>query len=77
MNPVVIATLARAAPAQWAEFVAECQKHADKKSKECVEAPPDMLPIAQGRAQNAVELVKTFTNAVKTADRISAQAGAK
>lgn len=57
------AALARAAPREWAEFLAEWRSYADTKKDECIRAPVEVLQVAQGRAQNAVEMLNLFTKA--------------
>lgn len=67
------AALARAAPVQWREFLAELAVFANAKKDECIQAPIEVLQITQGRAQQVASLVTLFNNAVKDADRIVVQ----
>lgn len=67
------AALARAAPHQWREFLAELTVYANTKKDECIQAPVEVLQVTQGRAQQIASLVTLFNNAVKDADRIVVQ----
>jgi hypothetical protein len=64
------AALAKTAPTQWREFLAELELYGAAKSRECVMAPPEVLQVTQGRAQQVASLVALFTDAVKDAERI-------
>ena len=67
------AALARSAPVQWREFLAELAVYVDVKKNECIQAPPEMLQVTQGRAQQLASLLTLFNNAVKDADRVVVQ----
>jgi len=70
-----LAAVRRAAPQEWEEMLGELRRYADARMAQCVAAPLDMLQVAQGRAQNAREMVNLFENAVKSADRITERRG--
>lgn len=65
-----VAALRRAAPREWEEMLAEMRRYANARMADCVSSPLGMLQVAQGRAQNARDMVRLFEDAVKTADRI-------
>jgi hypothetical protein len=62
------AHLSRAAPNSWADFVKAFEVYMRVRKDECVQAPADRVLLAQGRAQQCVELSSLFTNAVATAN---------
>lgn len=59
------AALARSAPQQWREFLAELAVEAEKKKDECVRAPVEVLQVTQGRAQQITALLDLFRKASK------------
>lgn len=65
------AALARIAPQQWREFLAELAAYSDKKRTELVQAPVETIQVAQGRAQACALLCDLFGSAVKDADRVA------
>lgn len=67
------AALAKTAPTQWREFLAELEVYAAAKSKECIQAPVEVLQVTQGRAQQVASLLTLFTNAIKDAERVGAR----
>lgn len=69
--PLAAAALARAAPYQWGEFLKALKEVSDAKARDCVQSPPEVVHVAQGRAQQAASLLAQLTDAVKDADRIS------
>lgn len=69
------ASLARAAPNSWREFLDAFAIYVNASQKECVEAPLAVLPVAQGRARQCLKLASLFADAVATADRISERRG--
>jgi hypothetical protein len=68
-----IAALARAAPPEWRDFLAEFGKYADGVKEQCIQAPLGNLQKAQGHAQQAAGIKVLFEGAVSTADRINAR----
>jgi hypothetical protein len=64
------ANLARRAPDEWAKFMEAFGDYVEDKIVNCVEAPPEMLPIAQGRAQSLVKLGQLLGDCLKTAEAI-------
>jgi len=67
------AALAKTAPTQWREFLAELEAYSAIKAKECIQAPVEVLQVTQGRAQQVASLLTLFTNAVKDAERAGAR----
>jgi hypothetical protein len=64
------ARLARTAPQQWDEFVQAFAEYVDDKIVDVIQAPPEMLQIAQGRAQGLVSFSKLLADCRKTAESI-------
>jgi hypothetical protein len=64
----VAARLSRAAPNTWDEFIKAFEAYAAVRRDACVQAPADRVLIAQGRAQQCVELSSLFMNAIATAN---------
>lgn len=71
-----VATLQRAAPAEWREFLRHFEVYAQKEAMACVSSPPADLHRMQGRAQQCASLQDLFGNAGKTADRIASKRAA-
>jgi hypothetical protein len=65
------ASLSRAAPREWEQFLEEYKKHQAEITKQLVQSPGENVLVAQGRAQHAASLADLFGNAVKTADRVA------
>lgn len=64
------AMLARSNPEAWKLFIEELKKYSHAATEKLMEAPKDVLQVAQGRAKQCAELVTLLGNAVETADRI-------
>ena len=64
------ASLARAAPHAWREFLGSLKNYSADQAVQCVQSPAAELTRMQGRAQQCAELLTLFENAVTTADRI-------
>ena len=64
------ARLAQSSPQQWDEFLTALADYTDHKCVECIQSPPDMLQIAQGRAQGLVGLGRLLEDCRKTAENI-------
>jgi hypothetical protein len=62
------AHLSRAAPNSWSDFVKAFEALTVERKDNCVQAPADRVLLAQGRAQQCVELSSLFTNAIATAN---------
>lgn len=62
------AYLSRAAPNKWVDFVKAFEAYAAERKDSCVQAPADRVLLAQGRAQQCVELSSLFMNAIATAN---------
>lgn len=58
------------APAAWAKFVAAFNTYSQSVKDECVQAPLDMLPSAQGRAQQMVRTLEVLNNCRATSAKI-------
>ena len=67
------AELARSSPEAWSRFLTRFGDYAEDKIVECVQAPLDMLPVAQGRAQALVKLGQLLEDCIKTADAITSR----
>ena len=64
----------RAAPERWRTFLSALSDYTEDRAIELVQAPPDMLPTAQGRAQALSTLVRLLDGCGKTAESIEKQA---
>jgi len=64
------AHLASSAPQQWDEFIAALAEYVDHRCVECIQSPPEMLQVAQGRAQSLVGLGRLLEDCRKTAESI-------
>lgn len=71
------ANLAQVAFQEWKEFLAAFEMYAAAKMGECVAAPVEQVQVAQGRAQNSVELNDLLKGAVVSASRIAKRAEPK
>ena len=67
------ARLSRAAPNSWDDFVKAFEAFTGTRKDACIQAPADKVLLAQGRAQQCVELSSLFTNAIKTASDMAAK----
>lgn len=67
---IAAAELQRAAPNRWGEFITALQSYTDEAVKGVVNAPPDQIFVAQGKAQQMAVLMKLFEEALTTADRL-------
>lgn len=54
--------LSRMAPTDWQSFVEALSSYAAELTTTCLNAPPDFLPAAQGRAQIAAHLAKELAD---------------
>ena len=70
---LVAARLSRAAPSTWDEFIKIFEAYTADRKDSCVQAPADKILLAQGRAQQCVELSSLFKNAIATANAAAAQ----
>lgn len=64
------ARLARNAPESWEQFLGAFALHAEQQTSNCIQSPLESLPIAQGRAQNAVRLRELFAGCIASADKL-------
>lgn len=64
------AHVARRAPEEWANFISAFVEHTDNRRDECIQSPPDMLQVAQGRAQACASLRRLLAECTKMADSI-------
>ena len=67
---VAAARVAHRAPEDWAEFISAFVAYTDDRRDECIQSPPDMLQVAQGRAQACASLRRLLADCTKTADSI-------
>jgi hypothetical protein len=65
------AQLARRAPEEWDIFLIALAEHTDMRRDECVQAQPEMILVAQGRAQACVKLEALFADCREEAEAIS------
>lgn len=64
------AELARTAPRAYQEFLGALSNFTDQIKNDCIQSPLDLLPVAQGRAQNAARLLNLLANCLSSADKI-------
>ena len=64
------AILARNAPEQWRDFVEALRKHNEVHRDNLVKSPMNELPVNQGRAQMATNLLGMLATCVETADKM-------
>lgn len=67
---VAAARLSRAAPTDWQQFVDAASLYANQQALACIQSPMDILPVAQGRAQNAHRLATLLAECRSLADKI-------
>ena len=65
---LVAARLSRAAPNTWDEFMKAFEDYTAVRRDACIQAPADRVLLAQGRAQQCVELSSLFSKAIATAN---------
>lgn len=61
----VAARLSRAAPNTWVEFIKAFEAYTTERKDGCVQAAADKVLLAQGRAQQCVELSSLLTSATQ------------
>lgn len=54
----------------WETLLSALSARAAQKAEDCISSPLEHLQVAQGRAQEARELVNTLKNAPKLAEQI-------
>jgi hypothetical protein len=59
------AQLAKAAPNSWNEFAAALAAYTQDRKDLCIQAPADKVLLAQGRAQQCVELSSLLKHATQ------------
>jgi hypothetical protein len=64
------AALKRRSPQEWSDFMAAFQIFTDTNRDMCISSSLDTLPVAQGRAQNCVALLRLFKDCIQVADQI-------
>lgn len=69
---VAAAKLKRTAGPLWEEFEKAFNVYAATVKDTAIQAPADKVMVAQGRAQQCVELSTLFSEAISTADKIAA-----
>lgn len=66
------AKLSQSVPStDWDDFLRVLEHHASEVRDDCVQAPIDMLQVAQGRAQQASRFLQIFKDCRTQAARIS------
>lgn len=64
------ADLARSAPESWRGFLGALRAYTDTQRDNIVSSPLDVLPVAQGRAQACVALLRLMEDCLQNADQI-------
>jgi hypothetical protein len=64
------ANVARAAPQFWAEMIKALNDQTETQRNACISSPPDMLQVAQGRAQYATALLSLLKDCVHDVDQM-------
>ena len=64
--------LSHVAPVAWETFLRTMTDYVTSAKDDCIQAPLAMLPVAQGRAQHAVQLLELLQNCKTTTARIVA-----
>lgn len=64
------AELSSSAPDSWSRLLVALQAYSAAQSTACVQAPLDILPVAQGRAQAVLTLTKLFSEAREIAEKL-------
>jgi hypothetical protein len=67
---VASARLARTAPEAWSDFLKAFERYSDQAAKNCVQSPPEVILVAQGRAQSCASILKAYQNCLALADKI-------
>lgn len=67
------ARLSRATPNSWDDFLKRFEIYTTDRKNDCVQAPADKVLLMQGRAQQCVDLLTLFTNAIQTANEQAKQ----
>jgi hypothetical protein len=62
--------LSHAAPVAWETFLRTMTDYVTSAKDECIQSPLEMLPVAQGRAQHAAQLLELLQNCKTTTARI-------
>lgn len=67
---IAAADLARSSPRSWEAFLQAMQDYTDEKRDQCISSPVEALQVSQGRAQNSRDLLRLFTDCLKTSEQI-------
>jgi hypothetical protein len=67
---VAAASLARAAPSQWDQFVRAMSEHYESTKEQFVSSPSSSIQLAQGRAQEARDILNLCRDCKSEADQI-------
>lgn len=70
---IAAAFMKRGSPRSWSEFEAAFNALCTEVTTMCVQAPPDRLKNAQGRAQQLEELRQMFASCVEEAQKLEAK----
>ena len=73
---LMAATLSRAAPKEWKDFLGAVEKYGDVQTRRVVQASAGDLARLQGWAQQCASLIALFGDAGKSADRIATKRAA-
>lgn len=67
---IAAAQLAQTAAGSWEKFLAALRAHNAAVTNQLVSSPIEVLPVAQGRAKHAQELLTTLENCRTVAEQI-------
>ena len=64
------AQLRRAAAPLWDDFLQQLKAYSDTQRDYCVQAPLEILPVAQGRAQGVAALLTILSGCIEQAEKL-------
>jgi hypothetical protein len=67
------ASLARAAPREWQEFLTEFSNYVRSQKDALVYAPPEKIALTQGMVQQVVTLEGIFATCVQDHDKVQSK----
>ena len=67
---VAAAKIARNSPEHWSRFLAELRAYTNQQRDNCINAPSELLPVMQGRAQIATQLSSILEACLADADKM-------
>lgn len=63
------ARLARIAPVDWEQFIGAFNEYSAEQTRNLLASAPDVLQVAQGRAQLCAHLKNTLDDCIRLADK--------